>query len=498
MPASSFLSRWFGPKQRSPRGSLLQQRIPTLLGLGILVVGVVAGLSLVQSDTASNFLPRASEDAVPRQVRITNITDTSFTVSFLTDLSAPGYLKYGTDQNRINVQVRDDRDKLANAVGSYQSHHVTVQGLDPSTQYYFVLGTGERSEFDNNGAPFAVRTARAISSDSETRTAYGNVLNEVGNPAEGSIVYLSIEGASPLSALVKANGSWAVQLTDLRTADLSALYTYEPTDPVTVQVQGTQRNETVNVDTTVSALSPMTDITFGAENEAPIVVDEAETPPPSPTAVPDTTSTDDSGGAFGSMVDEQTETTTTTTVTTGPVEIELENNEQISTQRPEFLGTAPANGFVQIEVHSNQPIFDVATVDSTGNWAWTPPEDLEPGEHTITVTYTDDQGNQQKINRTFLVLANGESNLPAFTSSPSGTLATPTPTPTPVATSTPTPTPTPVASATPTASPRVSTPATHSAQPVSGSSDMTVFLVGVGLIFFAGGIFVTRQSMRSA
>ncbi len=517
MPAFSF-SQWLKPSTRSRRGSLLQQRIPTLLGLGVLVIGVVAGLTLVQSDT--NFLPRASEDAVPRQVRITNISDTSFTVSFLTDLSAPGYIKYGTDQNRMNVQVRDDRDKLANTVASYPTHHITVQGLSPSTQYYFVIGTGDRSEFDNNGAPFAVRTARALSSDAETRTAYGNVRNEVGNPADGSIVYLSVEGASPLSALVKPNGSWAVQLTNLRTADLSALYTFSETDPVSVQVQGIERNETINVDTTVGQVSPLQDLTFGEP-----VVDTTQTAPSSddPDAAPSTASDSQSAGVlpsvtplptpsaspssqtttggFANIVESdtsaQTETQTQIT-TTLDVEIELQDNEQIATQRPEFLGTAPANTFVQIEVNSENAFFDVAQTNANGQWAWTPPADLEPGDHTITVTYTDEQGNQQRIQRNFIVLANGESNLPAFTSSPSGTLATPTPTPvvTPAPTPTPVVTPLPTPSATPSATPRVNAPATQSAQPVSGSTSMTFFLLAIGTLFFGGGVFVTHETMR--
>ncbi len=485
MPASSILSRWFGPSGPA-QGSLLQKRIPTVLGLGILVLGIVAGLTLVSSDTATQFLPRASEDAVPRQVRITNITDTSFTVSFLTDQSVPGYVKYGAEQNRMNIQVRDDRDKLANTVANFPSHHVTIQGLQPSTQYYFLIGTGDRSEFDNNGAPFAVRTARQQSASGETKTAYGNIRNEVGNPADGAIVYLSIQGGSPLSALVKPNGSWAVQLTSLRTQDLSALYTYNPSDAVRVQVQGTQRNETIDVNTTVNDISPLQDLAFGAENRISSTTGtsaQSASTNPTPTPTPDTSANQSSTGGFDNLFDSSQ---TAGTTTAPDIDIELQNNEQVATQRPQFLGTAPANSFVQIEVHSEQEYFAVAQTDTSGNWNWTPPGDLEPGDHTITVTYTDQSGQQQKITRNFIVLAEGQSSLPAFTSSPSGVLATPTPTP--VATPLPTPTPTPI--------PVISTPATPSAQPVSGSSTMTFFLISIGLSFFGFGMFVTRRSMQ--
>lgn len=474
-------------RKTSPFDSLLKKRIPTILGLAILVVGVVAGIYLVGNDTGG-FLPRASEDAVPKQVRITNITDTGFTVSFITDEVAPGYVQHGTSQNRMSTQARDDRDQLANTANNYLTHHVSVRGLEPATQYYFRIGTGGRTTYDNNGQPFNVRTARRQTDTSEAMTAYGTVSTEVGNPADGAIVYLSIAGASPVSALVKSNGSWAMPLTGLRTADLSALQSIVESDAVRIQVQGTRRGEVIDHSATVAELAPLVPLVFGQEpgsNTSPQPTMAPEVQPTPPTQ----SSTDNQTGTFGSMFTNQEAETTTNT--TGSVNIRLDEGEMVNTARPEFNGVAPANAYLQIEVHSDEPHYGVVQSDASGQWQWAPPKDLSPGEHTVTVTYTDENGQQQKVQRTFLVLADTSNNLPAFTSTPSGSLATPTPTPQPtlIAQASPTPVPTALPTATPIPTP-FATPtvvATTSAQPVSGSETPTLLLTAIAAVFFSAG-----------
>lgn len=48
--------------------SLMKRRFPTILGLGILVLGVIGGVLLVGQGTGG-FLPRASAEHTPQQVR---------------------------------------------------------------------------------------------------------------------------------------------------------------------------------------------------------------------------------------------------------------------------------------------------------------------------------------------------------------------------------------------------------------------------------------------
>lgn len=491
---------------RSGWQKLLQTRIPTILGLGILMIGVFAGITLLNQGTGG-FLPRASEDSIPKQIRITNISDTSFTVSFVTDVAAPGMVEYGTAAGRTNIQVQDDRDQLANSTSSFTTHHITVRGLQPATQYYFRISTGGRTLYDNDGQPFSVRTPTALAAPSEAITAYGNVETNVGNPADGSIVYLSISGASPISAQVKSNGSWAAPLSGLRTVDLSSAFPLTPQTQVQIQVQGPRQDEVITTSALVEDLAPLQTLIFGQANQ--VITGAASTatpapalsgsplPSPTPSQEPSATPASSPAASLGTLF---TPNEATQLSTTSGLSINLQNNEVINTTLPEFSGSAPANGVVQLEISAATPVYGAVQAGASGSWQWAPPTALQTGQQTITATYIDASG-QQQVQRTFIVQA-GDSALPAFSSTPSSQLATPTPTPLPtaiaLATATPTPVPvavTPTPVAVPTATPVASTVA---AQPVSGSTGTTWTLLALATGFFvfggAAAYFVTNKA----
>ena len=60
--------------------SIFDRRIPTLFALAILVIGIVATSFLTSRST--QFTGFASLDEKPQNVRISNISDTSFTISY--------------------------------------------------------------------------------------------------------------------------------------------------------------------------------------------------------------------------------------------------------------------------------------------------------------------------------------------------------------------------------------------------------------------------------
>jgi len=62
-----------------------------------------------------------------------------------------------------------------------------------------------------------------------------------------------------------------------------------------------------------------------------------------------------------------------------------EDNETIFTQKPEFFGRAPAGKEITITVQSETPQSTSLTVDSKGDWKWSPPTELPPGTHKITL-----------------------------------------------------------------------------------------------------------------
>lgn len=247
------------------RPKLLEKRFPTILGLGILILALAGGIFAIQFGTGV-FSPRANPESTPKNVKITNVTETGFTVSFVTDAVTTGYIKYGTAPNAIKTTVTDDRDQLAGNVGTYTTHHITVKNLQGETTYFFTIGTGSTT-FDNNGQPYSIKTTQKISSPI-AQTIYGTVLTKASTPAEGSIVYVTIDGAKELSTLVRSSGTWAIPLSQARTSDGRKSPEISTSTAMNVMVQGRNANESSQFSTTVGQPQlPVETITLGEETQ---------------------------------------------------------------------------------------------------------------------------------------------------------------------------------------------------------------------------------------
>jgi len=451
-------------------------RLPTILGL-LLVLGAIAGGVILIKQGPTLFL-KASPSLTPNQLRVTNINDNSFTVSWLTDESTTGFIKYGAD-NSLTFTAADDRDQLSGKTDEFAVHHVTVKNLTPSTVYSFKVGSGGKI-FDNSGQPYQVTTASANKNSTPPNdVAYGTVVDQNGNPVEGAIVYLSLANANPASTLTKSSGSWVIPLNLIRSADLSSWASYDKAASIEEIFVQAGTLGTATVVATTKNDSPMPKIILGQNFDFRQVAEEKIQPSLTPT--PEATES-------GKFTVEQIATPSASTSSAQVKILNPEQGEQLNTQKPEFLGTGPVGKNLTITVQSPATYSGTIKVDSKGNWQWTPPANLTPGEHTITVSYTDKNGLLQKITRNFIVLASGESNLPAMTATPSGT-ATPSPTPTTkIASSSPTPTST--------ISGRTSMPSTEGGVPSTGYLTPTflVFIIGCSLIFL--GLFLRRKTFN--
>ena len=67
--------------------------IPTILGIITAIGGLVAGIILLNKPLRS--LVGAAAEEAPSQIKMTNITDSSFVVSWITTKSTSGYVQYG-------------------------------------------------------------------------------------------------------------------------------------------------------------------------------------------------------------------------------------------------------------------------------------------------------------------------------------------------------------------------------------------------------------------
>jgi len=224
----------------------------------------VLALWLLASMRASIPTAASAPTVTISEVRVTNVRDTTFTVSWVTDQAATGEVHYGTDSVNLNHIVSDDRG----AATSDDIHYVTLLGLLPDTLYYFdVVSVGTTN--DNGGAHYGIRgasarqdrvlhtvtTGRTLDSPPPSDTIYGQVLEEDGvsnsfglTPAEGTIVYIDLlddDGsgspgqAAALSSLADSDGYWHVGLGSARTADLGNYFSYSASgDRVQLTAQG--------------------------------------------------------------------------------------------------------------------------------------------------------------------------------------------------------------------------------------------------------------------
>lgn len=166
----------------------------------------------------------------PYKVRVTNVTDSAFTVSWITDSPMTGIVYYGEKDTFLPgplawvgkkkaVDDRDSSDAMSECVskfnkkavktkdanftvdasgfncndvkvwkyGKYYTHHITVQNLDAEKEYFFRVGDGVISYGKNHGTyvegelkgveMFAQKTLPVITKVESPNPAYGVVQN---------------------------------------------------------------------------------------------------------------------------------------------------------------------------------------------------------------------------------------------------------------------------------------------------------------------------------
>lgn len=220
------------------------------MALVLLLVGVWTG-----GEAAASQAPAISD------IRVSNVRDIYFVVSWITDEPSSGEVRYGTSPS-LGMVANDVRG--AGYTG--YTHYVAVTGLAPSTLYYFDVVSGATVD-DNGGAHYQVTTGPTLSPPTSD-AAWGLVYQSDGTTyAEGAIVYIRVQdnngigssGQSALmSALVADSGYWFANLRSARTQDLGSYFDYSPSgDQVSLEAQGGNMGQaTLVVDTANDSPAP--------------------------------------------------------------------------------------------------------------------------------------------------------------------------------------------------------------------------------------------------
>lgn len=435
--------------------TIFDVRIPTFFGIFIILIGIAATSFFTQ--TGVPFISRASTLETPQNIRISNITPTSFTISYTTAGSVLGAISYGTTDKMENTS-NDDSDEN-NTVTPKNIHMITVKNLYPQTQYLFRIISGETTFLDN-GKPFILTTAPNITKQSSESGHIEGTIIFPDNVVNEAIVYVATKDSQTLSTKVDKNSRYNISLRDIRDKTLNDYVTITNDTQITMLVVG--HNTQSNVNLRADQTNPVPPIILSKTYDFTI----------------DTTPIASPSGIIGFPDLQASPSAIKTPQITNP-----KKDDSLTDLKPLFKGVASPSANVEIEIHSDEQIKTEIVADKNGTWTFRPTEALSPGDHTVTIKTRDQFGILKTITQSFTVYAQGSQV--GQTATPSATLS-PNPTISLIPTNTPTPTPT--LFPTPTQIPPTSTPTPTTIYPPIEPPGNSSF---IALTFSAFGVIIT-------
>jgi hypothetical protein len=448
--------------------------IPTILGIIILIVGIFAGVFSLRN--VQVFRIGASTESSPKDIRVSNITDNSATISWTTDKATLGFIAWGSSQGDTNKVENEDASSQ-----KYFSHNISLTGLSPNTNYFYKINS-DGTNFDNGGIPWQFTTGAPLGINKNSILLSGTVINATGAPEVKSLVYASV-GGYLLSTLTSDAGNFVFQLGSARTQDLKS-YAQINMSSTLVQISVVAPPDGVaSAQIFPQSGNPLPAIIIGQ------VYDFRSSPANNQGGSPNADLNLPQSASQSSKFN--VDASSSATKSTSVILESLNEGETITSQKPQFFGKGPGGESIVITINSQSPISATVQIPKNGSWSYSVPTNLDPGNHTITISWIDTSGITRFLTRSFVVQA-GEA--PAFTASQSGATTTPTPV------ATPTIKPTGSPSASPTATPRVTLTPTPMASitpmpvPVTGDLTPTLILFIMGLAVVAFSFVVWRIS----
>jgi hypothetical protein len=207
-------------------------------------------------------------------VEVVNLTDTGFTVIWVSEQKEEGYISYGTSATSLSSEATDERDGLTNK-GTYYVHSVSLSRLQPDTTYYFEVVSGDDT-YDNDGSKYSVETYSTLSSPPPFQSVTG-VIDGMPDHNEAVVVAYIKDGddsgsqgeSNKVSTLVDENGKWILSIADSRVEDGSSYFEYTSGDSMYIDILST-----VSTDTTTESMSGVTEgdieISLGAGSSSSV------------------------------------------------------------------------------------------------------------------------------------------------------------------------------------------------------------------------------------
>ncbi len=393
---------------------LWHKRIPTSAAFLLLFISIWVTSFLLQKGAV--FIGQATPDKTPQNVKIYNVSDSSFAVAFATYDKTVSALLVDVDSKNSNT-IFDYRDKKGEA--NFNSHFIVVSGLSPNHKYSFSI-LSEGQTFNNGDSKYIVKTGPKISSKSPNQKLIsGKVILPDGTPAPDTIVQLQVPNAQSIATVTDNNGSYKIQANIIRSANLSTYIRLGSSTEIVLKFSNQNLESTIKSIYKSAATIPTVTLSYKYD--------------------------------FTRVTSQ--ESATASSQLQAPVQILQAGvikilkpvpGQSYTDSQPVFQGIALPTENVSILINPDS-IKATLVADRNGFWSYRPSGPLSPGAHTLTIKTPNNLGISKTLIADFNIFSLGtrvtESATPSAT--PVITLApTFTPTPTTVPTVAPTATPT--------------------------------------------------------
>lgn len=182
-------------------------------------------------------------------IQITNLTDTGFTVIWLSAEKEEGYISYGTSVGDLSLEASDERDGITTR-DEYYVHIVSLSRLQPETEYFFEINSGD-TVYDNGGSKYTVTTFPTLTSPPPFDSVSGEI---EGIPEHNEAVLIAqiVDGddvgsqgdSSRIATAIDENGRWILSIADSRIQDGSSYFEYTTGDVLYIDVVTTFSTDT--------------------------------------------------------------------------------------------------------------------------------------------------------------------------------------------------------------------------------------------------------------
>jgi hypothetical protein len=197
-------------------------KIPTFFGVTMLSV-IIASCFMIFGGVKLQNSNRLLYP--PKDLRVSNITDSSFTVSWTTDLQTASNLHWGQKSPNRIIEVSSEKKF---------THWITVDSLSPNTEYIFLIENGNETH-DNGGVAWRVATANKL--DKRTvNIIFGKVTTANKLLLKDALVYLTVSGSNLLSTVTDASGNFNIDIAGARSNNLLGWHTIDENSTLEIHV----------------------------------------------------------------------------------------------------------------------------------------------------------------------------------------------------------------------------------------------------------------------